>query len=533
MVKIVYDDVAPDAIYNVNPAIGDLQPFCNLSDLKREHISVPKAATLEDNYFRLDGTFELFPDDTTTETWGVWSKSMSRADGVFNTPPVLSLTFTKLFSSVGLTFYFNEYEPNWCSRLNVKWYRDDTMLADLDFSPDSHEYSCIHEVQKYNKIVVTFYEMSKPYRYLKLKSALYGIVRTFLPGEFRALNLLQVASPISETLEINTMKVSLNSKTSVPYMFQKKQPLSVYHDENLQGVFYITKSDQSGERLYGIEASDLVDLLDKCEHFGGVYESITLGELVAEIVSPYPYEIEQGLEGIILPGWLPIASKRENLMQASFAARAIVDTSCSDRLRIYRASSTVKASFDEYSVFSGVRVEKSDLVTSVAVAEHKFTKSSESTELFNDTLNGAAELRFNDPVYDLAITGGEILESNANRAVIKGIGSVVLTGKKYTHATRIITKQRDDLGANDIQNVKTVKNATLVTAQNSADVVNAYFDYWAKRESVTAKIVLGDTMPGDVVTVDTAFGGKKTGVVKSISMNLARKRIGEAVIVGE
>lgn len=233
MTKIIYKDIAPGAAEETTAVMSDLQLFTPIAELMAGG-TAQKISTLEDGYSLMDDTFLLFPDDPSEVWWGAWSKSMSGEDGTFETPIVLMLSMPQQHTSVGMTIEFDPFEPNWCTDLNIKWYNDDTLLADQDFTPDAASYACIYEVRNYNKVVITFRAMSKPYRYLKLKTPLYGIEREFGMDELRSVNLLQGCSPISEELEINTMDCTISSRDPVPFIFQRKQPMEVYHGDILQ-----------------------------------------------------------------------------------------------------------------------------------------------------------------------------------------------------------------------------------------------------------------------------------------------------------
>lgn len=532
MTKIVYKDIAPGAAEETTVAMSDLQPFTPISELMTGG-TAQKISTLEDGYSLMDDTFLLFPDDPSEVWWGAWSKSMSGEDGTFETPIVLTLTMPQLHTSVGLTFEFDPFEPNWCTDLNVKWYNGNTLLADQDFAPDAASYACIYEVRNYNKVVVTFRAMSKSYRYLKLKTPLYGIERVFGMDELRSVNLLQGCSPISEELEINTMDCTISSRDPVPFIFQRKQPMEVYHDDTLQAVTYITGATRSGVSLYDVETGDKVGLADESTHTGGVYSGITFAALVDEILGgAFAYEIDAALREVTLSGWLPIATKRENLAQAAFATGAIVDTSMSDRIRIFSPPAEISSTFGKDRIFSGGTIDTTALVTAVEVTEHSYKQGTEESELYNDVLDGAARVTFGEPMHGLTITGGTITAHGANWADITGTGgTVVLSGKAYLHQTRIITLRNPDVSAVDAENVVQVTDATLVTSSNSAAVAQRVYDRYQMRETVSCDVVLHDEKPGDRVSVETEFAGVKTGTIVSIDASLARKRIGRMVVL--
>lgn len=531
MTSIIYKDIAPGARENVVPKMDDIQPFCDLNDLKTG-VSVPKVATLEQDYWRLDGTFGIMQDDRAGQ-WGVWSQSMTGADGIFATAPVLTLSFPERITSVGASFQFDLHGPTWCNDLNISWYNGSTLLDSVDYAPDKAEYSCINLVQGYDKLVITFRSMSSPYRYLKISDVLFGYVREFGPDELRSADLYQAVSPISEEVEINTLNCVISSHDDIPFFFQRKQELEVYQNGQQQGVFYITASKRKGVRMYQVDAEDMIGLMADSLHMGGVYNGELSSRVIADIMGDTPYTLASALRSVKLYGWLPVASRRDNLAQVAFAIGAAVDTSGSDKVRIYPQSSDVAMTFDESNAFEGMEIDTAAVVTKVEVTEHTYrTVGTEDKELYKDELDGIATVTFDEPMHSLSISGGYITESGANYAVISGTGSeVTLTGSTYRHDTRVRSVSNPDASSLDKENVVKVTDATLVSKYNSVAVAQRVFEHYQCRDTVTAKLLLGTAMPGDVVSIQTEFDGVKTGTIQSIDISLARKRIGRAVIL--
>ena len=531
-VKIIYKDIAPGAKEDVIPDIDDLQAFCNANDLKND-ITVPQIATLEQNYWRLDGTFDIMPDDH-NGTWGIWSQSMADNGGSFSDPPVLTLNFLQPFSSVGITFYFDSYGPDWCNDLNIQWYSGETVLNSMDFEPDSTQFTCLNEIKNYDKVIITFQSMNRPYRFLKLHAIDLGWIREYGPDELRNVSLYQAISTESEEVEINTLDFTLSSHSPVPLMFQRKQPLEVYHNDVLQGVFYISQSKRTGNSIYEVEANDLIGLLSESKHMGGMYSNTPIATVVADVMGTYEYELDYDLSIGTLSGWLPIASRRDNLAQVAFAIGAVVDTSGSKTVRIYRRSATTTSTFDSSRIYSGGDTEKSALVTRVDVTEHSYTASNETKELFRQTVanGGIVEVTFSEPIHSLQITDGQLINSGANYAVIQGTGhTVVLSGGVYNHITEMVTILNPDININDFENIIQVTNATLVSPLNSSSVAHRLYNKYRLRDKVNARVILNDEHPGDRVSIETEFDGQKTGIIESLDVSLSRKRTGQAVIL--
>ena len=268
-------------------------------------------------------------------------------------------------------------------------------------------------------------------------------------------------------------------------------------------------------------------------HMGGMYFGVAASTILADILGDISYTLDVSLRNISLYGWLPIASRRDNLAQVAFAIGALVDTSGSDCVRIYPQKSNVSVTYEEGEIFDGAQLETADVVTRIELTEHAFrSDSTETKELYKSALNGSATVTFSEPMHSLSIAGGNITNSGANYAVISATGSnVMLSGIPYRHDTRICSMNNPNSGAMDRENVVRVADATLVSVYNSASVLLRLFERYKKRNTITAKMLLGDAMPGDVVSLETKYDGVKTGVIQSIDLNLARKRIGQAVIL--
>lgn len=105
----------------------DKDYYVDLQDL-RAGVEFPDYAMCLPRYARMDGSYPNAPDNL--DDMGYVSDSISGADGVFAVPPAITFSFTQNHSSVGITLKFNDYSGDYCSKVNIRWYRDDTLLAD-------------------------------------------------------------------------------------------------------------------------------------------------------------------------------------------------------------------------------------------------------------------------------------------------------------------------------------------------------------------------------------------------------------------
>lgn len=526
--KIVYDDIALGAKEDSAASAEDKDYFVDLQDLKRE-IEFPDYALCLPRYAKMDGGYANAPDELLD--MGYVSDSISDGAGTFETPPVLVFTFTQNYSSIGITLQFNDHTEDYCDRINIKWYRGDELLLDQDYSPDSYRYFCYGSVDYYNKVEITFLHTSRPYRNVFLTEIIWGLIRTFKDDEIEDISCLMELNPISEEVSVNTMGYTIRSKSAYAFEFQKKQKQTLYFDEAILGIFYLKDGKQVGDKRYTVETHDAVGILDNNSFMGGIYENTLVSEILDSIMEGegITYFLDDAYKETRVSGYLPITSKRSALQQLAFAIGALVDTSYDRQLYIYPQQTEIAGEFRNKDIFLGLTVDHSEIVTGVRLYVHSYSPGTDMAELYKGALSGNTKLEFSEPYHSLSVTGGTLGEWGANYAHITGNGAeVVLTGKKYNHSTVAMLKEDPKITQN--KNVAEVKEATLVTASNAADVIERVYDYFVHNESVSFRAVIGDQELGNRVSVDT-FQGVKTGAITKLDFKFSRREITAEVTV--
>lgn len=579
--KIVYDDVAPYAKEHSSPQVIDpgLRPHKGLypgkglyprktkvrqefPDLRRDDLTYPGYALCLPRFALMNGKYVNFPDNAAD--YGYISDEISGADchlartvrtvglrphaglhpGVFLFPrstteettsnPELTILFSQKFTSVGVLLTFNMMSGDYCTRLRAKWYSDGELLSDMEFRPDSVRYFCNNYVRLYDKIVITFYETSRPWRPVFITRIDYGIYRDFFADELLSTSCLQEVNAISENISFNTLNFTVRTETNIPFDFQKKQKLALYFNGQRIGNFYLKNGARKNRTDYQMDSHDAIGVLDGNEFPGGVYTGQLTRDVIDQIFEgeDFNYLLDDSLADIPLIGYIPYTTKRNALVQIAFSIGAVVDTSNYDGVLIYPQQTEVTGEFSEVDTYDGVTMEHSDVVTGIRLMAHTYQQSEDTEELYNDTLSGTAEVIFSDPHYGLTITGGTLLKSGDNYAVISGTGSaVVLTGKKYIHMTTALLKENPTIVFN--RNIKEVSDATLVHPGNAPAVLERVYEYYQRAENVTGDVLLTDKTLGQVVGIDTGYDGRREGTIESISYQFGIREIKAEVVIHE
>ena len=531
----------------------DKQHFIDLGDLALEGVFAPKVATLEQNYWKLDGTFDTFPDNPEDTSWGYWSESMSDSDGVFDVAPVLTLNFTENHSSLALTFEFDPHGDNYCNDLNIKWYQGETLLMDKDFTPNRWKYSCNEKVENYTKIVITFRSTNRPFRYLKVQNIMHGSIEVFESEQMRNAEIYEEVDLTSVELSINTLDFQVYSANDafnilnpegVYSLLQKKQQLTVEGQINATqfnlGVYYVEDWESKENKLFNIKAIDGIGIMDGTIFKGGMYSNKRVDELIEEIMDDagFGYSLDVLLKDLTISGWIPICSHREALQQVAFAIGGYVDTSRGGTIRI-KAQPDLE-SMTPYNIpisrkFQGTTVKLRPIVTGVMITEHNYNVKATAEEIFKGELTtGLNEVIFNEPATDLTITGGTILSSGVNYAIINvaATGTVVISGKKYVDSTRIVTKKMDSLPAGEKENIISITDATLISANNSIAVGERVFNYYQNRIEQNLSYILDSEIVGGVARIETSPGVFRVAIIESMAIDLTGGFRVKAVVAG-
>lgn len=533
--SIIYQDVAPTAKLEATINIDDKESYAKIDDLNLEFVTVPYYTTLERNDWVLDGEHPLFPDDPTPYHWGLVSNSLSNDDGTFTIPPIMTIEFESLQTSIALTLDFDVNRNEWCD-VTISYYRDDSMIFSRDYTPDNYRYMCAARVEYYNKIVIRFNKTSKPNRRARLQVIYYGIIRNFDVDEISELLALEEVNPISEELSINTMAFSVKNTSDIDFLFQKMQPVQLFYGADLIGTYFIESAERRGVNNWNINTQDSVGALDYYTFYGGIYKDKNARELIEEIFAPIniPYEIDPIFNNKTISGYLPIASLRESILQVAFVLGAAVDDARSDTIYIKPLSDDVVYEFNDEEVHTDGKTTVNQKVTSVTVTEYSYTKGNEQNEILNTLLDvGTSTIKLDSPYHDFSITGATIIESNPNYVTfnVATAGTVVIKGYQYKANKIEHTKKNPDLSRFDIDNSKSVSNCTLVTSANVNEILDRVYDYYMSLTEVECKLPLKGVKVGDVVSVPTPYGDAITGRITSNSMSFGSKLRGQVKMI--
>ena len=448
-VVVKYGNIAVGAKEAFNLYATDESYFSKLSQIKEDISVFPNFGNPLERYsVALDGSVLPLPSNKEDINIGWWSEQLSNEQGIFEIPIVLEMASEEYFTGTAITITFDAPKEIYATDLSIDWYRDGELLSQKKFKPTNAKYSCENRVEFYNKIIITFNSLNRPLNRLKIKSIDHGSISTFTGGNLKKCNITQKISAISTELPISTASILLKGEAGEEYAFQKRQPLSVFSNDSLQMKLFVKKASRKSKDEWDIQAEDYVGVLDSVSFYGGIYEDESAGNLLIKIFNKakVPYDIEADIMAETVSGYIPFGTCRNATMQVLFAVGAIIDTSNSEVIKVKRMSQDVSQKIGKERIFQGLRVVDDTRITAVSLTAHTYKAIEDSLIVYDANKSGEGVnifVKFNEPLHDLSIQDGEILESGHNYAIINAGTNCKLNGQKYEHSSVIKTLYND------------------------------------------------------------------------------------------
>lgn len=495
-VLVKYTDIAIGAKEAFEIFTGNKLPASNVDLIKTEGATFKRYDVPFDlNSMILDGATEFLPENDVADI-GFISEQISDQNGNFAEPIIFEFNSNEAFTSAGLSLRFDEIKNIFATHINIKWYNSNMLLADEDFYPTSANYFCNKKVEFYNKFVITFYSLSVPQGRLIVNHIEYGLKAEFGADELKSAKVIQEIDPISTSVPINPFDFTIDSKKNVEFSFQTKQPVQVIFNGETKAVTFVKNAKRKSKTIWDIKSEDYIGLMDSIYFKGGIYTNKNAIELISEIfeVAKVPYSISSGFEHISVTGYIPYTTCREALMQVIFAMGAVVDTSNSDKVNIFALSQDISQEIPKRRIMQGQSFEDETRVTAVELMSHAYSEITESVVAYEAEKSGTGNnifVSFTEPLHDLTITNGSIVESGVNYAIINANSGCILTGKKYEHTTVIHRKDNPLVLSTDIENVVAIEDATLISLNNVDNILNVCYNYLVNTEQTKLKIIDG------------------------------------------
>lgn len=453
------------------------------ADMLIEDVSFSNQMTLEHNYCVLDGKQEEFDDDPDNISY--FSNAMSDANGEFTNNPTLTITFSQMHSSLGLTFRFVETYP---SMIRIQWYQSNAILYNGVFEISSLEQIVVQPVENYNKIVITFLKTAIPYRYIKLSFLRFGIVLQWHEQVIKTAKLVQQQDIISKQLPISTLSfdiidvtgdTNVGNSVGIHQYFQKKQvmyPYEIIDGERIElGKYYLDKFSNT-KALTKINAFDMIGLLDNAQFEDGeIYDGETAQNIINAIMESAGIE-DYDIDGVtavqLLYGTIKPTTCRNALQEVLFACGSVIDTTDVQKIHIKKLSDIISHPIMKEIKFS-TQVTRTAYVSGVKVKYTSYMLNTESTKEITKGLYPAGTNRivYSEPHANYSIDVGTITDSSSYYVefTLEEDSEIVITANNYESVENAIQASKEFLQAGEGENV--VEFSTTLCNYDTAKIL--------------------------------------------------------------
>lgn len=497
----------------------------------KENISSLDYATLEKDYFLLDGSYPEMPDALDDVVF--FSSEMSGADGTFTENPAISITFTEKHTSACLTLHFVGDYP---LEMKIRWKDGDGNIIEMGtFQIDKNKYVAWKQVENYRKVEIEF-TRAKPYRYVKFRYIEYGtdIICGVEGYPVKDAKLVEECDPISNKISINKLTFKLidenndfniGNMSGLHKVFQSGQKSHAYETVNgkaiLLGTFFLD-SYSTTKNVTSISCVDYKGILSNHTFRSGkVYNGDLAGEVIDQIMEAAgisDYTVDNETRSVKLYGWLKNQDCRKALREVLFACGAVVDSSRSKTLNIFKVSKTVQTTVKRSRKFSTTPKNES-YVSDVAIKFPVYTLASESKQIAKGTYEpGTYTVDLSSPAEDMTITGGTIVEQTTNyiQFTVATKGEVVISGKKYNKEELTVTASIEKVKAGEARATKNF-SCTVVGMEQASIRAKEILDYYQLQLNLKIRFLNeGDKVAewAEIFNAERQFGSYVAGFEK-------------------
>lgn len=359
---------------------------------------------------------------------------------------------------------------------------------------------------------------------------------------------------LNESISLSTLPVDTLTATVVDEegtlksLFDAQQYGEVvryFHSGSQFGKFYLEEIEQVGPIDWRFNCISDIGLLVSSDHYGGLYNGEKASVVIADVIGGViPYTLDAALQEVEIYGWLKKASRRDNLRDVLFAIGGTIrrDAEGDCVITPYEADPEPYPILSSSFYKTGGSVTGGTPATQAVLTEHAFAaRDTDAVETLFDgeivgeeivtpkgsTVTGIIVV-FDEPHYDLTVQSATILESGVNYAVLGSSAYGLLTGKKYTHTQRTLTRDGEATGT---PNIVQSSQCALVNIRNSPSVADRIIAFYGYATKVTTDLIVTTQRPGDFVSFTDPYGISREGYIQSLEITMSKVMKALATIV--
>ena len=568
--KVKFNIVDPET--NPDLSSNSEEIFSSLDSIKESTIPQTKNyATLEKNFWILNDSQPIYGSEELEQTYT--SSYMSDKNCLFTDKACITLTSSVYLTTLGLTMVFDSIDKNYAKRLNVKAYRDNTLIMNKDYTLNSYKERLIFadndELVRWNRIEIYFIESSLPYRRIRVNQLLFGIMEIYTDENIISAESKEKTTMINSELPTHTFKFTIDNMNKLfnpdnpegwyRYILQQ-QPISYEWGYQLDdgtiewilgGNMLLTGSVDVGENQVTFSTTSFINYLTK-PYKKGVYNANgrSLYDLAVDVledsnIDSSQYNLWEGLKLLKTDAPLPKLEARQLLQIIATTGNCILFTNRENIINIQPFSyilSPYGMSYDFITSNPVVKVQ-SELHNAIIYINH-YSIDEAVSELFkNESLEitGTTKIEIE---YDLAtnvsatITGGTIISANyyGRYAVLEITNnsdepvSLKVLGNKINVSQTIDSKNYNDDG----ENIEYKNDLITQMVESSKEVkLKEFIGNWYNNRNIYSFENRGDITKDtrEILPIETDFSSSLIGYLIENNIKYDGAWAGNSVVV--
>ena len=253
-IQIEYSVTDPDVQKDGTASSNGSVAYADTADITDTTIkSPPHYATLEHNIWGLNGKQIVLPDSAPYGDTGYVGNVMCDAAGVFSTPPVVSVSFSKVHIPLvpGLTVTWSNEYGEYATSFRVKAYNGSTEVFNQLYEGNTEVRTVIDaDLQQYDKISIEILKWSRPHRRARLTYFVIGTDIVYTKDDLMSYTHTQSVDLLSGTLPKNAITFSLDNTNGQ------------WNPDNEEGAEKYLLQRQALKVKYGMKVGNITEWVD-------------------------------------------------------------------------------------------------------------------------------------------------------------------------------------------------------------------------------------------------------------------------------
>ena len=404
-------------------------------------------ATLEPDFFKLDGTFAIFDDRVNSNETGFISDSIADENGIFETPIVIEFNFSNYINSPGLTITFDSKLNEYAKTFNIAYYRNEMILhSESVTNNEKTVFATEFGVENYNRLILTINEWNGGNRRARIVEVDFGLLKTFVDDELIKVDVIEELDTLNNFVATNELTFTIDNSDrkfnilnpNGIYRFLKNRQevtcefgLKTTNDqfEFVQmGKFYLDewKADE-GALTVTFTAHDITKILDSETYESNVStleNAYNLCQGILERCGVQNYFIDDSLKDIMLNQKTDKVTCKEALQMIGIASLSVVYQDRLGKLRIEPLEKIFKR--EKFSYYSG------DAMAITGAFSPEIDQEGYSKTIDLDNVYKVPQITLSTPIERVEVVyrvGDEDREYSLNKGEIQPFSQVQIDNK--------------------------------------------------------------------------------------------------------